>query len=184
MSGAEVLGIISAVISIVDATSKVYHAAKDEAGLPPNFKTVAAKLPLITRLLDDTERFVIKEAGEGLTLALRPIVTDCNMKATQLQHLFEKVITAEGASRSERYVKAARTIGKGGRLLTTQIPQAVSRRGQENLSEAIEDVSKVKPSLPDGFEDESTYANYGSGVQNVNTGPGSLYSHQNYGPGN
>ncbi|TQV89980.1 vegetative incompatibility protein HET-E-1 [Cordyceps javanica] len=196
MSGAEVLGIISAVISIADATFKLYSAAKDEAGLPPNFKTVATKLPLISKLLEDAERFV-DGADEGLFLTLMPIVTDCNQKATQLQQLFEKVTAAEDDSRFERYVKAARTIGKGGRvetlmkailedlqLLTMKFPRAVSRRGQENLTGAIEEASKLEPSLPDGFENASTFANYGSGAQNVNTGAGSLYNHQNNGSGN
>lgn len=197
MSGAEVLGIISAVISIVDATIKVYNAAKDEVGLPPSFKTVVTKLPLVSKLLEDAERYVENGADKDLTLTFTPIVTDCNVKATQLQQLFEKVVAAEGDSRFQRYVKAARTIGKGGRvetlmkaildnlqLLTAQFPQAVSRRGQENLTAAIEDVSKIEPSLPDGFEDAPTFANYGSGAQNVNTGAGSLYYHQNSGPGN
>lgn len=197
MSGAEVLGIISAVISIVDATFKLYRAAKDEAGLPPNFKTVATKFPLISKLLEDAGRFVEDGADEGLFLTLMPIVTDCNQKATLLQQLFEKVIAAEGDSRFERYVKAARTIGKGGRvetlmkailedlqLLTMKFPRAVSRREQENLTGAIEEAGKLEPSLPDGFENASTFANYGSGAQNVNAGAGSLYNHQNNGPGN
>ncbi|KAJ3499726.1 hypothetical protein NLG97_g98 [Lecanicillium saksenae] len=196
MSGAEVLGIISAVISIADATFKLYSAAKDEAGLPPNFKAVATKFPLISKLLEDAERFVEDGADEGLFLTLMPIVIDCNQKATQLQQLFEKVIAAEDDSRFERYVKAARTIGKGGRvetlmkailedlqLLTMKIPQAVSRRGQENLTGAIEDASKMEPSLPDGFENAPAFANYGSGAQNVNYGAGNLYNHHNNGPG-
>ncbi|KAJ3496456.1 hypothetical protein NLG97_g2644 [Lecanicillium saksenae] len=149
MSGAEVLGIISAVISIVDATIKVYDAAKDEAGLPPNFKT----------------------------------------------QLFKNVIAAEGDSSLVRYVKAARTVGKGGRvetlmkailddlqLLTTKFPKAVSRRGLESLTEAIEDVSRMEPSLPDGFENAPAFTNYGNGTQNVNTGAGGFHSHQNNGP--
>lgn len=198
MSGAEVLGIISAVISIVEATIKVYNAAKDEVGLPPNFKTVATKLPLISKLLEDAERYVENGADEGLASTFTPIVTDCKVKATQLQQLFEKVIAAEGDSRFERYVKAARTIGKGGRvetlmkavlenlqLLMAKFPQAaVSRRGQESLTAAIEDVSMIEPSLPNGFEDAQTFANYGSGAQNVNAGAGGLHSHQNNGPGN
>ncbi|KAF1730692.1 Vegetative incompatibility protein HET-E-1 [Beauveria bassiana] len=192
MSGAEVLGIISAVISIVDATIKVYNAAKDEVGLPPSLKTVVTKLPLVSKLLEDAERYVENGADKDLTLTFTPIVTDCNVKATQLQQLFEKVVAAEGDSRFQRYVKAARTIGKGGRvetlmkaildnlqLLTAQFPQAVSRRGQENLTAAIEDVSKIEPSLPDGFEDAPTFANYGSGAQN-NSGPGNQYIGTNH----
>lgn len=202
MSGDEVLGIISAVISIVDDTIKVYNAAKDEAGLPPNFKTVATKLPLISKLLEDTERYVKGKADDALTATFTPVLADCNEKATQLQRLFDKVILTEGDSRIEHYFRAARTIGRGGRvetlmkgildnlhLLTTKFPESMSERGQANLAKAMEEVSELEPSLPDGFENASTFAHYGSGAQNVNTGIGSQYTNnstgnQNNGPGN
>lgn len=202
MSGAEILGVISAVISIVDATIKVYNAAKDEAGLPPNFKTVAVQLPLVSRLLEDAERHVQGKADdETLAAAFTPVLADCRDKTALLQEVFNKVIPTDGDSRMERYWKAARTIGKGGRvetlmkhvldnlqLLTAQFPEATSPRGQANLAEAIEEVKELEPSLPDGFEDTPAFAHYGSGVQNVNTGTGSQYNNnstgnQNNGPG-
>lgn len=205
MSGAEVLGIISAAISIIDATIQLSNAIKDETGLPRNFKTVAAQLPLIAKLLDDAERYVEeegKEEIEAFTSSFSPVLRDCKEKATQLRQLFEKVIPTDGDSRTGRYIKAARTIGKGGRvetlmkgildglqLLTTKLPKTTSRRGQQNLTKAIEEVSKMEPSLPDGFEDAATIAHYGNGSQNVNAGVGSQYNHnstgnQNNGPGN
>ncbi|KAK8144783.1 hypothetical protein G3M48_005358 [Beauveria asiatica] len=42
----------------------------------------------------------------------------------------------------------------------------------------------MEPSLTDGFEDAPTFANYGSGAQNLDTGVGSLCNHQNDGPVN
>lgn len=201
MSGAEVLGIISAVISIVEATIKVYNAAKDETGLPPNFKIAATKLPLVSKLLEDAERYVDAEADETLTATFTPVLTDCKEKATKLQQIFEKVMPADGDSRIDRYRKAARTIGKGGRvetlikgilenlqLLTARFPKAVSLRSQKSLTEAIEEVSGLEPSLPDGFENPSAYTHYGSGSQSVNTGSGSQYNNtstgnQNHGQG-
>ncbi|KAI6344490.1 hypothetical protein MCOR25_011090 [Pyricularia grisea] len=51
MSGAEILGITSAVIAIVDGIKKVYDAAKDEKGLPEAFRLVAGRLPLIADIL-------------------------------------------------------------------------------------------------------------------------------------
>lgn len=200
MSGAEVLGIISAVISIVDATFKVYNAARDETGLPPNFKTVATKLPLISTLLEGAERYIKGKANDAFTTKLTPILSDCKEKATQLQQLFDKVISNEGDSRIERYLKAARTIGKGGRvetlmkgilddlhLLTIKFPESMSERGQANLTEAIEEAGELEPSLPEGFENALNFAYHGSGAQNVNTGLGRQYNNstgnQNNGPG-
>lgn len=202
MSGAEVLGIISAVISIIDATIKVYYAAKDEAGLPPNFKTVSTKLPLVLKLLEDAERYVNDKADDIIVATFTPILTDCKEKAAQLQQLFKKVIPTDDDSRIDRYFKAARTIRKGNcvetlmkgildnlQLLTSKFPEATTARGQTSLTKAIKEVKKLDPSLPDRFKDAPSFAHYNSGAQNVNTGPGSQYNNnstgnQNNGPGN
>jgi hypothetical protein len=204
MSGIEAaglaLGIISAIISIIDATHQVYEAVKDEAGLPTNFKKSATKLPLISKLLEDAERYV-KTADEATETAFTPTLEDCKAQATQLQELFEKVMPEEGESRWDRYVKAARTIGKGGRvenlvggvldnlqLLATRFPEVTTPRTKEQLAKAVEEVTKMEPSLPDGFEQMPVYAHYGSGAQNNNTGNGIQHNnsgtgHQNSGTG-
>lgn len=204
MSGVEAaslaLGMISAIISIIDAAHQVYEAVKDEAGLPTNFKKSATKLPLILALLDDAERYV-KAANEVTKTAFTPTLEDCKAQAIQLQELFKKVMPEEGESRWDRYVKAARTIGKGGRvedlikgilddlqLLATRFPEVTIPRTKERLAKAIEEVTKMEPSLPDGFEDAPAFAHFGSGAQNNNTGGGSQYNNnstgnQNNGPG-
>jgi hypothetical protein len=168
MSGIEAAGLalsmISTIISIIDATNQVYEAVKDEAGLPTNFKTAATKLPLISKLLEDAERYVLA-ADEATETAFTPTLEDCKAQATQLQELFEKVMPEEGESKWDRYVKAARTIGKGGRvenlvggilddlqLLATRFPEVTTLRTKEQLAKAVEEVTKMEPSLPDGFE--------------------------------
>ncbi|KAH8797868.1 hypothetical protein F5884DRAFT_825522 [Xylogone sp. PMI_703] len=141
-----VLGIISSIISIVDATKQVYEAVEDEAGLPTNFKKSATKLPLISKLLEDAERYVNNVADESVKAAFTPTLEDCKVQATHLQELFEKVMPEEGDSRWERYVKAARTIGKGGRveslvgrilddlqLLTTKFPENRLKENKDKL---------------------------------------------------
>ncbi|PVH68023.1 TPR-like protein [Cadophora sp. DSE1049] len=204
MSGIEAaglaLGMISAIISIIDATNQVYEAVKDEAGLPTNFKKSATKLPLISKLLEDAERYV-KAADEATETAFTPTLEDCKAQATKLQELFERVMPEEGESRWDRYVKAARTIGKGGRvenlvggilddlqLLATRFPEVTTPRTKEQLAKAVEEVTKMEPSLPDGFEQMPAYAHYGSGAQNNNTGSGIQHinsgtGHQNSGSG-
>ena len=102
----------------------------------------------------------------------------------------------------DRYVKAARTIGKGGRveslikgilddlqLLATKFPEVTNTRGKEQLTKAIEEVSKMEPSLPDGFEEAPTFTHFGSGALNANMAGGNQYDNnstgnQNIGPGN
>lgn len=54
MSGAEaafVVGLISGVISIIDATKTVYDAAKGAKGQPEAFRQVAVRLPLVIDIL-------------------------------------------------------------------------------------------------------------------------------------
>ncbi|KAH8758068.1 Pfs, NACHT and WD domain protein [Hyaloscypha sp. PMI_1271] len=196
-----VLGIISSIISIIDATKQLYEAAKDEAGLPTNFKKSATKLPLIAKLLEDTERYINNSADESIKAAFIPTLEDCKVQATLLEELFEKVMPEEGDSRWDRYAKAARTIGKGGRveslmkgildnlqLLATRFPEVTTQRGKDQLAIAVEEVTKMEPSLPDSFEQMPTYTHYGSGDQNVNTGSGIQHinpgtGHQNSGSG-
>ncbi|KAH8773073.1 hypothetical protein BGZ57DRAFT_895136 [Hyaloscypha finlandica] len=136
-----------------------------------------------------------------LRSAFTPILKGCKVQAAQLKELFEKAMPHGGDSRWDRYVKAARRIRKGGRvetlirgilddlqLLATTFPDVTTARGKEQLAEAIEEASKMEPSLPDGFEEMPAYAHYGSGDQNINTGSGILHinsgtGHQNPGSG-
>lgn len=197
-----VLGIISSIISIIDATTQVYEAVEDEVGLPKNFKKSATKLPLISKILGGAEMYVNNMVDENTKVAFIPTLEDCKVQATQLQELFVKVMPEEGDSRWDRYVKAARTIGKGGRvetlvggvlddlqLLPTRFPEVATARGKEQLVKAVEEVSSMEPSLPDDFEQMPAYVQYGSGAQNNNTGSGIQYNNsgtgnQNSGSGN
>lgn len=189
-----VLGSISAIISIIDATKKVYEAVEDDAGLPTNFKKSAMKLLLILKLLEHAEEYVNNETDESIKTAFTPTLEDCKAQAIQLQELFEKVMPEEGDSRWDRYIKAARTIGEGGRveslvggilgdlqLLATRFPEVTTSRGKDQLATAIEEVTNMELSLPAGFEKTPAYAHYGSGAQNVYVGGGNQYIN---GPGN
>jgi len=59
MSGAEaalVLGLISSAIAIIDASQKIYDAAKDASGLHKAFKKVAENIPLVLDTLKAAEK--------------------------------------------------------------------------------------------------------------------------------
>ena len=47
---------------------------------------------------------------------MKPVVDGCKEKATRLEKIFEKVVPQAGASRSDRYFFAVRTVGKGSRV--------------------------------------------------------------------
>lgn len=178
-----ITGLISSLITIVETAKNVWEAAHDEKGLPKNFKESARRLPLVLRLLADAKEYITKKKDESLTSAFRPILEDCKAKAIQLQQLFDKVIPEADAPRLDRYAKAFRTIGKGGRvetltkgildglqLMATRFPDVTSDIEKGKLASAIELIEELEPSLPDGFEDAPSIAHFGIGAQYVNTG--------------
>jgi hypothetical protein len=133
-------------------------STRREVGLLTNFKNSA------TKLLEDAERYVNNPADESIKLAFTLTLEGYKVQATQLQKFFlKRSCEKEGDSRLDRYMKAARTIGKGGRveslirgtlddlqLLATKFPEVMTRRGKEQLAKAIEEVPKMEPSLHDG----------------------------------
>jgi hypothetical protein len=79
MSGAEprfVVGLISGVISIIEATKTVYDAAKDAKGQPEAFRQVAARLPLVIEILHSVKARA-QALDETAEEALEHILKSC-----------------------------------------------------------------------------------------------------------
>jgi PII-like signaling protein len=90
MSGAEagfVVGLISGVISIIEATKTVYDAAKDARGQPEAFRQVATRLPLVIEILRSAEERA-QALDEMAQETLEHIVKSCKAKAEKLQEIF------------------------------------------------------------------------------------------------
>ncbi|KAF3492135.1 WD domain-containing protein [Arthroderma uncinatum] len=105
MSGAEaslVLGLISSVITIIHATQQIFEAVGDAKGLPINFMKSASKLPLISKLLEDAEKYIKTVADDTIQTAFKPALEHCKLRATRLQELFTKVMPDEDDSRLDR----------------------------------------------------------------------------------
>jgi hypothetical protein len=163
---------------------------------------VSVKAPSHLEVLEDAENYVENVADEAKKVALKPALENCPLQATHLKELYTNIMAEEDDSRWNRYVKAARIIGKGGRVeelvkgildhlqfMAMNFPEVTTPRSKEQLVKAMEDVSKMEASLPDGFEDAPTFAHYISGAQNINTGTGTQNNNnstgnQNTGPGN
>ena len=122
MSGAEVitiLGIISSVIQIVDGTKKVYDAASNANGLPEAFREVAARLPIVCDILNSAKRHIEEGVTNEVSYeAAKNVVEDCQARAQKLEKIFQDVIPADGASRTDRYISAVKTVGQGNRVET------------------------------------------------------------------
>ena len=201
MSGAEaglVVGLISGIIAIVDATKKVYDAAKDKQGLPAAFREVAERLPVVQNILANAKaRAESGQIDDEASKAAKAILEPCDSRVKGLNEIFRKVMPQEGDSRLDRYYKAARTLGKGDKVemlmkgilddLNLLSVQCGIETGDhvEKLKEAIKEISALQPSVPDHIFDETSYTNnnLGSGTQNNFNAPGGE-NYNNLGSGN
>ena len=162
------LGLISSIIQIITAAKDLYDAANDASGLPKAFHNVAAKLPIILILLKEAEEYT-KSPGVDLKTcdAFRRILAPGKKRAQELHEIFTKVLPKEGASRIERYVSAARKLGKGGRvenligeilkemnLLSAYFSFPESTR--KAIATAWEEVLMMEPSLPEHLDTDAT----------------------------
>lgn len=115
MSGAEaafVIGLISGTISIIEAIKTLYDAAKDTEGQPEAFRQVAARLPLVIKILRSA-REMAQSLDETAQDELEPILESCKTKAEKLEKIFKKVVRKDDDKWYDRYKKAAvATLGK------------------------------------------------------------------------
>ncbi|ETS77351.1 hypothetical protein PFICI_11225 [Pestalotiopsis fici W106-1] len=186
MSGAEIIGVVSAIIAILDAAVKVYDTVSDASGLPLAFRDVARRLPLVTETMQTVRQHLDScNPDESVYKAVEPIADSCKDKASRLERIFREVIPQESASRMQRYKLAFRTLGKGslveslmkGILDDVQLLAGnhIMKLGTEadlrRLAEASDEVSTLPPSLPSNTW-HGSINNHGSGFQNINTGSG------------
>ncbi|KAH6895900.1 hypothetical protein B0T10DRAFT_545511 [Thelonectria olida] len=111
MSGGEVIGLVSGIIAIVEASLKVYNAAADASGLPSSFRNVATRLPIIHDTLAAALAGLTDDppSPEG-SAAIKSVLQGCGEKAAALEKIFRAVIPAPDSSRAERYRKALKTL--------------------------------------------------------------------------
>ena len=166
MSGAEalaLLGGISAIVAIVDATKKIYDTAHDARGLPKSFREVAARLPVVQNILRSSmQRLEDDAVGIESTRGLKDILWACEDKAKKLEGLFHRSIPKNGGSDVKRYYKAVKAYRKGGevenlmkgiledvQLLTCeQGTKTATSAQQAQIVQAVRDIASVIPSVP------------------------------------
>ena len=185
MSGAEaiaVLGVISSIVSIVDGTKKVYDAATNAQDLPEAFCTVAGRLPTVRNTLDSAKQHIDKGGvDEDSCKGVKHVIDACEKKAKKLDTLFQKAIPKDGARGFERYCIVVKQLGKGNQVenlmtgMLEDIQVLACERGiktankaqQDQIVEAITELSAVLPSIPEHVFQKTgfTNANHGSGAQ-------------------
>jgi hypothetical protein len=175
MSGLEVLGAISACITLVDFSKKLLDAAGDAHGLPEAFRVVQNLLPLISRTLQNAKDRS-QAASEDDLIAVESALGSCRRDAQSLKNTLEKVMTSEKDGHLTRYKKHMRSVGKGHKVETLarqifeqlQLLQAnhvfsnVATRN--DLQAAITQLQETAPSVDD---EDGKNISTGSGPINV-----------------
>ena len=199
MSGLEVIGGISAVIGITDASVKVWKGARKDLKLSETFEIVANRLPILRDTLQicylhlkPLETSLPADAAEGLLKTVK----SCKSKAEKLHTILEETIPGEDEQWYERYRKVARRLGKGSKVeelmkLITEDAQilvnyhVVKSANPElciKLEEIVAEMKSVEPSLPSDEVGSQTF-NTSGGPQYVSTGSSTQYNSLNTGSG-
>ncbi|VUC26960.1 unnamed protein product [Clonostachys rosea] len=115
MSGMEIIGVASGIITFLSACIELTRAAEDASGLPPAFRDAAARLPLISDSFALARQGLETDQAEGpnesLT-SLKTLLQSAEAKALVLRDLFAAVVPAAEMSRPKRYLQALKTIPK------------------------------------------------------------------------
>ncbi|KAN0117092.1 putative beta transducin-like protein [Hyaloscypha variabilis] len=197
MSGAEagfVVGLISAVISIIEAAKTVYDAAKDAKGQPEAFRQVAARLPLVIDIIRSATR-KIQSLEETAQEALEHIVKSCKAKAEKLHEIFQKVIRKDDDKWYDRYKKALGTLWKGDKveclmegilkdiqvLACERLMGTATEAEEKEIEEAIKQMDGMPSSLQDEAGDALHQQHSGSGDNIGATGEAVLNLHKGTG---
>jgi hypothetical protein len=113
MSGAEALGLISGIITVIEASIKLYKIVKDSSGLPPNLRDAASRLPLILDSLTIAAHGIQQDSQPLESYAaLDAVLQACNDRAHQLYQIFAAIVPPIGATRSRRYLMAVRSFSQ------------------------------------------------------------------------
>jgi len=183
---------ISKVIGIVESAKKVYDSKPTIEVLPEAFVEITKHLPLVNeslKIVSDVIQGV--EFNDALYQSIESTTGSCEQKAARLNKIFRKCLPESKIPALDRYKKAIIQFGKDHmvevlmkslledvrKLAEPDAIKSATKVQLEKLSEAIEVVSKLEPSIRDDSNgNPATYVHHGSGPQNIHTGHGHINS--------
>jgi len=176
MSGIEVLGLISSIITVTDVIIAVYGSLKDMQDLPESFHEINNRLPLVAVTLSAAKGRATHVEEDDNPEALLKVLKGCKKKADQLSEIFQKI--AKVGKKNKSVITGYRTLvlklGKAKRVETLmenivkdvliltahRIFAPVTQDKVKLLEDAQEELKKVSPSIPDSeFEAGAGVAN-------------------------
>jgi hypothetical protein len=210
MSGLEVIGGIAAVISIIDASIKIYDSARKDMKLSKTFETVRRRLPIILDTLETCKNDLEPSKdtmSQDACLALEKILDVCDEKTRKLREIFEKTMPGEKDTWEKRYFKVVRRLGKGNKvedlmiaitqdvqlIVNNHVVNSATPEQKAKLKETIEEIKSLPSSVPEegnsvssfdsGGGAQENYIHRGNGTQNIIRDSGKQYNAetQNFG---
>ncbi|KAJ9493515.1 hypothetical protein H2202_011017 [Exophiala xenobiotica] len=189
MSGLEVIGAISAVIGIIDASIKIYEGAQKDLKLCDTFQVVGRRLPIIRNTLQTCMSHLqpIRDSlPTDVCEALEKVLEACDEKAGKLRQIFEKVLPGENDAWEKRYVKVVKRFGRGNKVeelmvsITENVQLVVNHHAVNSakpeqmaeLEKIIKDMKSARSSVPEEKITGTFSSGGGPQTNNVNTGPG------------
>ena len=183
MSGAEVvaaIGIVSGIITIVDSIIKVCNSTK-AGNLPPSFRGMARKLPLVQETLRAVEKRLTEHHHDKQTFtSIADVLHNCESDISILDSIFKQSIPQQNTSKLNRIRSIARPHGQRDRVAALakgmlEDVQLLTQRltVQEAAAKHIQDVSARAKGRSNGEETANSYytiSHYGSGYQNIHSG--------------
>jgi len=190
MSVLEVISGISAVITLLDTSIKIYDSAKSDTKLSETFEVVRRRMPVILHILQRCKNEL--EPGNNripsdICDALEKILDSCDEKARKLREIFEKVIPGEKDTWEKRYTKVIQRFGKGNKVeelmatLTQDVQLIVNSNAVNSVTPEqkveLEDILQEMKSIQSSAAEEEPPAlafHGGGGAQtnNINSGNG------------
>lgn len=198
------IGLISGIIQIINATKQVYDAAKDAKGQPIAFREVAARLPLVINILNlARQKLENQSIDEESSMATEYVVKSCKEKALQLKMTLEKCLPPGDAGLGTRIWKGVQMIPRGDRVETLMQGilkdivmlagnyglRAATEEQIKELSRAIEAMGDLVPSTcgdvgsvaNSSYGGGAIYSNNGTAPQQINNGSGNFYNNNVHG---
>lgn len=193
MSGAEVISLISAIITVIDFAKKAADQLKDANNLPEAFRQVNDRLPILVNTLKTIEDNLSNDdVYQDQYREMMEIIAKSQDKADDLREILESVAAADDDSKLQRYRKVIRRLGKESRVeeLTKEIGEDIRVLAQfkavsmgasaqeqlDSLLEALKELAAVESSMPDSASSSLYNSHTGSGHINNQYGPGDFYA--------
>lgn len=119
MSGFEVFGLVTGIVTMVEATLKIYRAAQNTSELPESFRWAASRLPLLRNTLSTVERRLADPGRlradppqEAVSITLQA----CRDKAEALRIIFTETLSPRDAPWLDRWKRGRQQLKMADRV--------------------------------------------------------------------